>query len=58
VTIHHYICYTRNEEQDNGIAVSGHAYGIQPSMTDFKGYVDASYAGDEDTPRSTVEDLW
>ena len=54
VTIHHCICYTRNEEQDNGITVSGHARGILPSMSDFKCYVDASYAGDEDTRRSTT----
>ena len=53
VTIYHCICYTR-EEQDNGIAVSGHASGILPSMSNFKCYVDASYAGDEDTRRSTT----
>ena len=54
MTIHHCICYTRNEEQDNGITVSGHARCILPSMSDFKCYVDASYAGDEDTRRSTT----
>ena len=54
MSIHHCICYTRNEEQDNGIAVSGHARSILPSMPDFKCYVDASYAGDEDTRRSTT----
>ena len=54
VTIHHCIWYTRNKEQDNGIAVSGHARGILPSMSDFKCYVDESYAGDEDTRRSTT----
>ena len=43
-TLHHCICYTRNEEQENGIAVSGHARGILPTMSDFKCYVDASYA--------------
>ena len=36
------------------ITVSGHARGILPSMSDFKCYVDASYAGDEDTRRSTT----
>ena len=45
-TLHHCICYTRNEEQENGIAVSGHARGILPTMSDFKCYVDASYAGE------------
>ena len=34
--------------------MSGHARGILPSMSDFKFYVDASYAGDEDTRRSTT----
>ena len=47
-TLHHCICYTRNEEQENGIAVSGHARSILPTMSDFKCYVDASYAGDEE----------
>ena len=32
-TIHHCICYTRNEEQKNGLAMSGHARGILPSMS-------------------------
>ena len=53
-TLHHCICYTRNEELENGIAVSGHARGILPTMADFKCYVDASYAGDEDTRRNTT----
>ena len=54
VTIHHCICYTRNEEQENGSPASGHAHGILPTMSDIKCYVDASYAGDEDTRRSTT----
>jgi hypothetical protein len=54
VTIHHCICNTRNDEQDNGIAVSGHARDILPTMTDFKCYIDASYVGDEDKRRSTT----
>ena len=50
----HCICYTRNEEQDDGITVSGHARGILPSMSDLKCYVDASYADDENTRRRTT----
>ena len=53
-TVHHRICYTRNEEKENGTAVSGHARKILPSMSDFKCPVDASYAGDEYTRRSTT----
>ena len=53
-TLHHCICYTRNQEQENGIAVSGHARGKLPTMSDFNSYVDASYAGDEDTRRNTT----
>ena len=53
-TLHHCICYTRNEELENGIAVSGHARGILPTMSEFKCYVDACYAGNEDTRRSTT----
>jgi hypothetical protein len=54
VTIHHCICYTRNEEQEDGITVSGHARGILPSMYDFKCYVDANDSGDKDTRRDTT----
>jgi hypothetical protein len=53
-TLHHCICYTRNEEQENGIALSGHTRGILPTIPDFKCYEDATYAGDEDTRRSTT----
>ena len=53
-TINHCICYTRNAEQVNGITVTGHARGILPNISDFKCYVDASYAGVEDTRRSNT----
>ena len=53
-TLHHCIFYTRNEEQENAIAVSGHARGILPTMSDIKCYVDASYAGEEATRGSTT----
>jgi hypothetical protein len=54
VTIHRCICYTRNEEQNNGISVCDHARGNLPSMSDLKCYLDASYAGGEDTWRRTT----
>ena len=48
------IKYQRNEDLDNGVEAHGFTRGILPRTTDFKCYVDASIASDEDTRRSTT----
>ena len=48
------IKYQRNEDLDNGVEAQGFTRGILPRTTDFKCYVDASFASDEDTRRSTT----
>ena len=48
------IKYQRNEDLDNGVEAHGFIRGILPRTTDFKCYVDASFASDEDTRRSTT----
>ena len=49
------IKYQRNEDLDNGVEAHGFIRGILPRTTDFKCYVKASFASDEDTRRSTTE---
>ena len=48
------IKYQRNEDLNNGVEAHGFIGGILPRTTDFKCYVDASFALDEDTCRSTT----
>ena len=48
------IKYQRNEDLDNGVEAHGFIRGILPRTTDLKCYVDASFASDEDTRRSTT----
>ena len=53
-TINYCIRYRRDPSKDNGVEAIGFARGILPQLSDFKCYVDANYAGDIDTRRSTT----
>ena len=46
------IKYQRNEDLDNGVEAHGFTRGILLRTADFKCYVDASFASNEDTRRS------
>ena len=48
------IKYQRNEDLDNWVEAHGFIGGILPRTRYFKCYVDASFASDEDTRRSTT----
>ena len=53
-TLNYCIRYKRDTSHKDGVPVRGYARGILPQLSDFKCYVDASFAGDVDTSRSTT----
>jgi Reverse transcriptase (RNA-dependent DNA polymerase) len=53
-TLNHFIRYKRDTSNEDGMPVRGYARGILPQLSDFQCYVDASFAGDVDTRRSTT----
>ena len=53
-TLYHCIRYKRDDTSENGVSIRGYAWGILSQLSDFGCYVDASFAGDVDTQRSTA----
>jgi hypothetical protein len=52
--VHNCIRYRRDITQDDGVEVTGYSRGILPNLNYFACYVDASFAGDADTRRSST----
>ena len=60
-TLYHCLRYKRDDTSENGVSIRGYAWGISPQLSDFGCYVDASFAGDVDTQRSTagyIQNMW
>jgi hypothetical protein len=53
-SLNHCIRYKRDTINEDSVTVRGYARGILPQLSDFQCCVDASFAGDVDTSRSTT----